>query len=41
VPTHGLRISEGNEADNGVFKADSWGFVVVAILKEESSLKLE
>jgi hypothetical protein len=33
VPTHGLRISEGNEADNGVFKADSWGFVIAMVTR--------
>lgn len=39
VPTHGLRISDGNEAESGVFNDDSWGFVV-AMMDESFSSKL-
>jgi hypothetical protein len=37
VPTHGLRISDGNEAESGVFSAGNWGFVVAMIADFKSS----
>lgn len=41
VPTHGLRISDGNEAESGVFNDGNWGLDVVAMLDESCSSKLD
>ena len=40
VPTHGLRISEGNPAERGVLRDGSWGLVVVAMMSGSCSSKL-